>query len=77
MRYQGKATVRARWEEVFHNYPDLLYESEEMFAVGGRCILRWVAHRTGKDGEQERYRGVDIFRVRDGKIAEKLVYTKR
>ena len=76
-RYEGKATVRARWEEVFQTYPDLLYESEDMFAIGDRCTLRWVAQRTGKDGNRERYRGVDIFRVRDGKIAEKLVYTKR
>ena len=76
-RYEGKATVRARWEEVFQTYPDLLYESEDMFAIGDRCTLRWVAQLTGKDGNRERYRGVDIFRVRDGKIAEKLVYTKR
>ena len=77
VRYEGKTAVRARWEEVFHSYPDLRYESEEMFAAEDRCILRWVGHRTGQDGNRERYRGVDIFRVRHGKIAEKLVYAKR
>ncbi|MFQ6028836.1 MAG: nuclear transport factor 2 family protein [Dehalococcoidia bacterium] len=76
-RYEGKATIRNRWEEVFQAYPDLRYESEEMLAVGDRCILRWVARRTSPDGAAEHYRGVDLFRVRDGKIAEKLVYTKR
>ena len=76
-RYEGKAEVRARWEEVFSAYPDLRYETEEMFAVGDRCVLRWMGNRTDNDGKVERYRGVDILRVRDGKIAEKLVYTKR
>ena len=76
-RYEGQAAVRARWEAVFSAYPDLWYETEEMFAVGDRCVLRSVGHRTDKDGEPERYRGVDIFRVRNGKVAEKLYYTKR
>ena len=76
-RYEGQASIRARWEEVFSAYPDLRYETEEMFAVGDRCVLRSIGHRTGKDGEPDRHRGVDIFRVRNGKVAEKLFYTKR
>ena len=76
-RYEGQTAVRARWEEAFSAYPDLWYETEELFAVGDRCVLRSVAHRTDKDGEPEHHRGVDIFRVRDGKLAEKFFYTKR
>ena len=76
-RYEGKAAVRARWKEVFSAYPDLGYETEEIFAVGDRCVFRWVGHRTDKDGQPEHHRGVDILLVRNGKVAEKLVYTKR
>jgi len=76
-RYEGQAAVRARWEEVFSADPDLRYETEEMFAVGDRCVFRWVGHRTDKDGKPEHSRGVDIVRVRNGKVAEELVYTKR
>ncbi len=68
-RYEGQAAVRARWEDVFNTYPDLWYETEEMFAVGDRCVFRWVGHRAGKDGQPVHYRGVDIFRVRNGKVA--------
>ena len=75
-RYEGQAAVRARFEEVFSSYPDLWYETEEIFGLGDRCILRSVGHRTDKDGKPEHYRGADIFRVRDGKVAEKLFYTK-
>ena len=76
-RYEGKVAIRARWEEVFSAYADLWYETEEMFAVGDRCVLRSIGHRTGKDGQPEHYRGVDILRVRNEKVAEKLYYTKR
>lgn len=76
-RYEGYAAVRARWEDVFRTTPDLRYETEEMFAVEDRCIFRWVGHRRDKDGRPEHYRGVDILRVRDGKVAERLVYAKR
>ena len=76
-RYEGHAAVKARWEQVFHAYPDLRYETEEMFAVGDRWIFRWVGHRTDKDGKLVHYRGIDVLRVRDRKVAEKLVYTKR
>ena len=48
-----------------------------MFAVGDQCIFRWVGHRTGEDGKLEHYRGIDVLRVQDGEVAEKLVYTKR
>jgi ketosteroid isomerase-like protein len=75
--YRGKAAVRERWAEVFQTYPDLRYEAEEIVAFGDRCILRWIGRRTESDGQEVRYRGVDILRIRNGKIAEKLVYTKR
>ena len=76
-RYEGQAVVRARWEEIFSASPELRYETEEMFAVGDRCVFRWIGHRTDKDGKPEHSRGVDIVRVRNGKVAEELVYTKR
>ena len=75
-RYEGAAAVRARWAEVFRTSPDLWCETEELFAVADRCIFRWIGHRSGQDGQPEHYRGVDILRVRDGKVAEKLVYSK-
>ena len=76
-RYAGPPAVRARWAEVFRTSPDLWYETEEMFAVADRCIFRWIGHRRGQDGQPDHYRGVDILRVRDGRVAEKLVYAKR
>jgi ketosteroid isomerase-like protein len=74
-RYQGQQAVRVFWEKLFRNSPDALFETEEMFAAGDRCVVRWV-YRKMRDGQPWHLRGVDVFRVRDGKVAEKLAYVK-
>lgn len=74
-RYQGHTEVRAFWEKLFQSSPDALFEAEEMFATDDRCVVRWIYRKT-RDGQPWHLRGVDVFRVRDGKVAEKLAYVK-
>ncbi|MDT8305125.1 MAG: nuclear transport factor 2 family protein [Anaerolineae bacterium] len=76
LRYEGTAAVRAAFAEFFASSPRAHFEVEEIFAAGDRVVQRWV-YRWGSD-EQERghVRGVDLFRVREGKVAEKLSYVK-
>ena len=47
-----------------------------MFAAGDRCTVRWLYRWVDADGKDGHIRGVDVFRVRDGKVAEKLAYVK-
>ena len=74
-RYEGQVAVRAFWEHFFRSSPSAVFEAEEMFASGDRCVVRWV-YRKMKDGRPWHLRGVDVFRVREGKVAEKLAYVK-
>ena len=74
-RIQGQAAVRTFWTEFFRRSPHARFTTEELFAAGDRCVVRWVYHWV-RDGQAGHVRGVDIFRVRDGKIAEKLSYVK-
>jgi ketosteroid isomerase-like protein len=74
-RYEGQAAVRAFWEHFFRSSPSAVFEAEEMFASGDRCVVRWVYRKT-KEGKPWHLRGVDIFRVRDGLVAEKFAYVK-
>lgn len=53
-----------------------MFDTEEMFAVGDRCVFRWNYRWVDEDGMPGHLRGIDVFRVRDGKVAEKLVYAK-
>ncbi len=46
-----------------------------MFVAGDRCTVRWI-YRKMRNGQPWHLRGVDVFTVRDGKIAAKLSYVK-
>jgi len=74
-RIEGQAAVRQFWETFFGRSPAARFETEEMFVAGDRCVVRWVYHWV-RDGNPGHIRGVDVFRVRDGKVAEKLSYVK-
>ena len=71
-RYEGQAAVRAFWQEFFGSSPNAVFETEDMFAGGDRCVFRWLYRWVDEDGNPGHVRGVDVFRVRDGKVAEKL-----
>jgi ketosteroid isomerase-like protein len=75
-RLCGHEAVRRYWEEFFRGTRDVRFEAEEMFEAGDRCVVRWVFRWREADGRTGHVRGVDLFRVRDGKVAEKLVYVK-
>ena len=59
--------MRAFWERFFAASPRAHFEAEDAFACGDRCVVRW--RYSWGDGH---IRGVDVFRVRDGMVAEKL-----
>jgi ketosteroid isomerase-like protein len=75
VRLVGNAAVRAYWEEFFARSPQARFEVEELFAVADRCVVRWT-YRWVRDGRAGHVRGVDVFRVRDGQVAEKYAYVK-
>jgi len=70
-RHAGRAAVRAAWEEFFASSPRTHFVTEEGIVTDDRAAYRW---RFDWDGGH--VRGVDVFRVRDGKVAEKLSYVK-
>ena len=91
IRREGDESVPAEWEIVVGyalstqgrvsdpgesrpGNPDFLFQprdTEEQIVCGERLIARW--RYTWTDGH---VRGVDVFRVRDGLVAEKLSYVK-
>lgn len=75
-RFEGQAAVRGAWEELFRSSPDAAFETEDLFVADDRCTARWIYRYTKEDGTKHHIRGVDVFRVRDGKVAEKLAYVK-
>lgn len=71
-----KAALRALWEGIFRESPRAVVETEELIIAGDRCTarLRYIFDR--ERPEEGHVRAVDLLRLRDGKIAEKLSYVK-
>jgi ketosteroid isomerase-like protein len=74
-RLVGEAAVRAFWAEFFARSPYARFETEDLFVADDRCVVQWTYHWI-RDGQPGHVRGVDIFRVRDGRVAEKYSYVK-
>jgi ketosteroid isomerase-like protein len=69
-RHVGKGQLRAAWSAVFADATSR-FEVEETIVAGDRVTQRWRYEFEGGH-----VRGVDVFTVRDGLVAEKLSYVK-
>jgi ketosteroid isomerase-like protein len=79
VRHTGRDAVRKAWEQLFASSPGAVFSTEDDVVAGDRVVSRWTYRwgGTGSDGPDAGHvRGVDLFRVRDGKVAEKLSYVK-
>jgi ketosteroid isomerase-like protein len=75
-RFEGQEAVRRFWEEFFRSSPGANFQSEDIITYGDRCVVRWRYDWTNTDGQSGHIRGVDVLRVRNGKVAEKFAYVK-
>ncbi|MDQ1437593.1 MAG: hypothetical protein QOK43_1222 [Acidimicrobiaceae bacterium] len=71
VRYEGQAAVRGAWSQLFADSPQARFTVEELWGDGERWTQRWRY-----DWGDGHVRGVDVMRIRDGKVAEKLSYVK-
>ncbi|MDI1465842.1 nuclear transport factor 2 family protein [Catellatospora sp. KI3] len=69
-RFEGRDEVREAWLPVFLQLAGR-FDVEELTASGDLVVQRWRY-----DWGTGHVRGVDVIRVRDGLVAEKLSYVK-
>jgi ketosteroid isomerase-like protein len=74
-RVEGKAAVVEFWRGWFARNADSHFDAEEVIVSGNRATVLWV-YRKMRNGQPWHLRGVDVFTVRDGKVAAKLAYVK-
>jgi ketosteroid isomerase-like protein len=74
-RIEGKAAVVEFWRRWFERNADAHFDAEEVIVSGNRATVLWVYHKV-RSGQPWHLRGVDVFSVRDGKVAAKLAYVK-
>ncbi len=74
-RIEGKAAVVEFWRGWFARNADAHFDAEDTIVSGNRAVVLWV-YRKMRNGQPWRLRGVNVFTVRDGKVAAKLAYVK-
>jgi len=67
----GHDAIRAAWAEIFANTDSRFIEEETLAAGPDAVVFRWTY-----DWGDGHIRGIDLFKVRDGKVSEKLSYVK-
>jgi limonene-1,2-epoxide hydrolase len=75
-QYQGQAAVRAFWVNFFSTSSQATITIEDMFEMDNRCVMRWRYDWVDVQGNAGHIRGVDIYKLENGLIAEKLSYVK-
>lgn len=74
-RLEGREAVVAFWRRWFAANPGARFDTEDVIVSGDRAVVRWI-YRKVRDGQPWHLRGVDVFTVRDGRIAVKRSYVK-
>ncbi len=81
-RVQGKDALRAAWQEWFATDSEFRFTDEDLFVDEAaqkalyRWQLDWPSLEPGHEGLAETRRGVDALTFRNGRIVEKLTYSK-
>ena len=79
---RGKENLRKAWMPWFANHGGFRFIEEGTFIdedeqkVLYRWQLNWPSFERGYEGRSEMRRGVDVLHFRDGKIIQKLTYSK-
>ena len=81
-RVQGKLNLFQSWAPWFNNHGGFRFTTEDLFVdekvqkVLYRWRLEWPSLEKGFEGKPEKRRGVDVIQFQDGKIIQKLTYSK-
>jgi uncharacterized protein (TIGR02246 family) len=74
-RAEGSEAVRAHIGGIFERWPSLRFTGRRLYVAEDFVAGEWTATVTRDDGTRIEWDGVDVFPLRDGKIARKDVYS--
>jgi ketosteroid isomerase-like protein len=81
-KIQGKENLSRAWRPWFENHNGFHFSGEDTFIdveqqkVLYRWELEWPSLESGSKGKRETRRGVDVLHFKEGKIIQKLTYSK-
>jgi steroid delta-isomerase-like uncharacterized protein len=74
-RAEGIDAVREHIGGIFERNPTLRFAGRRLYVSDDFVVSEWTATVTRDDGKTLEWDGVDVFPIRDGKIARKDVYS--
>ena len=75
LRIEGREAVVQFWRDWFSRNSDSTFEAEDVIVCGDRAVVCWI-YRKLRNGQPWHLRGVDVFTIRNGKVAAKFAYVK-
>lgn len=76
---KGRDAIAKAFEAVWTTMPDVQWADHAHFISedGTRGVSQWTFRATNPDGTRTEAQGVDLFRIRDGKLVEKQALRKQ
>lgn len=74
-RAEGIDAVREHIGGIFERNPTLRFAGRRLYVADDFVVSEWTATVARDDGTTLEWDGVDVFPIRDGKIARKDVYS--
>lgn len=75
-RFNGTAEVKAAFERVWTETPDVSWTCTRHSVFGDRALSEWIFRATRSDGLQIEAEGCDLFVFRDNLISHKRAFRK-
>lgn len=75
-QYLGRDAVLQFLQATVDQLPPRQTVVEDAFGMGLHCVMRWRREWRDATGQTRRQRGVDIFKIENDLICERLTYIK-
>ena len=75
-RFVGREAVAAAFSKVWETLPDVQWRDTSHVVSGDLGVSKWTFTGTGADGKRIEAQGVDLFKIRNGKIVLKQAFRK-
>jgi ketosteroid isomerase-like protein len=76
-RIEGQAAVRASFAKAIADMPDVQWNNPVHTIDGDQAMTEWRFTCTNPDGSKKDVEGLDVFRLKDGKIWTKSTFRKQ
>jgi ketosteroid isomerase-like protein len=76
-RIAGQAAVRAAFAKAIADMPDVQWNNPVHTIDGDQAMTEWRFTCTNPDGSKKDVEGLDVFRLKDGKIWTKSTFRKQ